>query len=701
MRQLLTPPLTTDSQTREYILDYFHNSYATYEAMFDLFVDDSALYLKSEPTRHSMIFYLAHTAVFFINKLIASKIISERIDSHFEHLFAVGVDEMSWDNIQSDRYASIKIKEVYDYRSRVKDLVSSLIQTLPLPSHIDQSSKWWAILMSIEHERIHIETSSVLHRQMPLKYIRSNTLFEPCSDRDFRDIVNEFVMIDGGSVLLAKHHSSDLYGWDNEYGECEVEVDQFETTKYLITYAEFLEFVKDGGYSNHEYWSSEGREYLLASRAIMPPFVTMANGVYRLRLIDRVVDLPLTWPAEVNYLEAEAYCNYLSQRDDAEYSLPTEAQWHRMLDQSGAVEKDIFDDSRANLNLAHYLSASPVDTFRHGKLYDVVGNVWQWSSTLFDRFDKFEPHYLYDDFSVPTFDQKHNLIKGGSFISSGNEITRYSRYAFRRHFHQHAGFRMIKGGSIKTEQQNSFYESDLSIAQYCEFHYGNSYFGVENFAQKCARLAIDFSSHTPQKSALDIGCAVGRCSFELARVFESVDGLDFSTRFIQIGVKLQSLGELEYALVQEGDIVDKQSIRLDELDLQESADRVKFAQADACNMDSKYNSYDLIIATNLIDRLYQPATFLRDLAGRINPDGILVITSPYSWSEEFTTKVNWLGGYIDEDANSIFTLDSITSLLSVDFDLLHTQDIEFVIQESARKYQHTISQMSVWRKKAV
>jgi len=58
-------------------------------------------------------------------------------------------------------------------------------------------------------------------------------------------------------------------------------------------------------------------------------------------------------------------------------------------------------------------------------------------------FDGFQVHPIYDDFSTPTFDDKHNIFKGGSWISLGNEATVYSRYAFRRHFFQNAGFRTI------------------------------------------------------------------------------------------------------------------------------------------------------------------------------------------------------------------------------------------------------------------
>jgi hypothetical protein len=87
----------------------------------------------------------------------------------------------------------------------------------------------------------------------------------------------------------------------------------------------------------------------------------------------------------------------------------------------------------------------PVDTFRfeHG-FYDVLGNVWQWTETPIDEFEGFRVHPVYDDFSVPTFDTRHNMIKGGSWISTGNEATFHGRYAFRRHFFQNAGFRFVQ-----------------------------------------------------------------------------------------------------------------------------------------------------------------------------------------------------------------------------------------------------------------
>lgn len=56
-----------------------------------------------------------------------------------------------------------------------------------------------------------------------------------------------------------------------------------------------------------------------------------------------------------------------------------------------------------------------------------LGNVWQWNETPMHPLDGFKVHPLYDDFTTPTFDTRHNLILGGSWVSTGNEATTKAR----------------------------------------------------------------------------------------------------------------------------------------------------------------------------------------------------------------------------------------------------------------------------------
>ena len=93
--------------------------------------DDQAYYEKPEPLRHPLIFYLAHTAVFFVNKLRVAKIIEHNVDNNIESMMAIGVDEMSWDDLDDSNYDWPAVEAVYHYRNRVKSLIVDLIDRLP------------------------------------------------------------------------------------------------------------------------------------------------------------------------------------------------------------------------------------------------------------------------------------------------------------------------------------------------------------------------------------------------------------------------------------------------------------------------------------------------------------------------------------------------------------------------------------------
>ncbi|MFM7107441.1 MAG: SAM-dependent methyltransferase, partial [Planctomycetaceae bacterium] len=98
-----------------------------------------------------------------------------------------------------------------------------------------------------------------------------------------------------------------------------------------------------------------------------------------------------------------------------------------------------------------------------------------------------------------------------------------------------------------------------------------------------------------------------------------------------------------------------------------------------------------------IDRLYDPAAFLRDIGHRVLPGGLLVITSPYTWLEEYTPREKWLGGR-REHGEPLSTLAGLSRALAGAFALVHRQDVPFVIRETARKHQHTIADMTVWKR---
>ena len=683
-------------EKREEIRRYFHQTYEIEEALIETLRYYETFYRRADALRHPLIFYFGHTSVFYVNKLIIAKLIDKRVNARFESMFAVGVDEMSWDDIDMSHYDWPEVEEVQAYRNTVRELVDDRIRTMPLTMPIDWENPFWVIMMGIEHARIHLETSSVLIRQLPVDQLRLHPLWEICRT-SHEAPENELVDVAAGKVLLGKKKDHPLYGWDNEFGEHGVEIDAYRASRYLVTNGEFLEFVEDQGYSDERWWDEEGLAWKEYRQAEHPLFWIRENGKFMLRNMLRVVEMPWDWPVETNYLEAKAFCNWKSTRTGKPIRLPTEDEWYLLRDRLVEPDQPYWERAPGNINLEHYASSCPVTEFGFGDFHDVVGNVWQWTETPIAGLHGFEIHPYYDDFSTPTFDTKHNLIKGGSWISTGNEATRDSRYAFRRHFFQHAGFRYIESEKTVTVSFD-VYETDAMICQYCEFHYGEELFGIENYPRRCADLCLDLMKGHPRKRALDLGCAVGRATFELARGFDHVTGLDFSANIIRVGVQMKEKGNVQYTRLEEGELVTFLEKRSSELGLDEERDRVEFFQADACNLKDVYTGYDLVLAANLIDRLYSPRKFLSSIHERINPGGLLVITSPYTWLTEFTERSEWIGGF-RRDGEPYTTLEALQDVLGSHFRRLgEPLDIPFVIRETRRKNQHSVAEMTVWEK---
>ncbi|WP_298450850.1 putative 4-mercaptohistidine N1-methyltransferase [uncultured Marinobacter sp.] len=247
-------------------------------------------------------------------------------------------------------------------------------------------------------------------------------------------------------------------------------------------------------------------------------------------------------------------------------------------------------------------------------------------------------------------------------------------------------------------QQNAYYEDDTTLAQYLEFHFGEQWHGEANFPRGLARVAIEAMDGRTMGKALDIGCACGRTSFELARAFAHVDGIDFSSKFVEQCQVMARDKVVRYARPEEGSLVTYQERTLASLDLEEAAERVAFHQGDACDLKPEFTGYDLVLAGNLIDRLYDPPLFLTRIHERMNDDGLLLIASPYTWLEEHTPKEKWVGGF-QKDGENYGTFDGLRDMLAPHFTLLmESRSLPFVIRETRNKFQHSFSELTIWEK---
>jgi len=237
------------SCTRQQVMDYFQNTWALTDLLFASLKSRDAFY--SPPyhrLRHPLIFYYGHPAVLYINKLRISRLV-EAIRPDFEVLFQTGVDEMSWDDLLSVENSWPEVEQVVEYRRDVYRTVLGLIKHHEglKEGHppITPEHELWALFMGFEHERIHLETSSVLIRELPLEWVQRPAQWVELAARGShgdgkavlgRDFpVNDFVAVAGDSVQLGKPVDWPSFGWDNEYGGRSAKVGSFRVQRCLVS----------------------------------------------------------------------------------------------------------------------------------------------------------------------------------------------------------------------------------------------------------------------------------------------------------------------------------------------------------------------------------------------------------------------------------------------------------------------------------
>jgi len=207
------------------------------------------------------------------------------------------------------------------------------------------------------------------------------------------------------------------------------------------------------------------------------------------------------------------------------------------------------------------------------------------------------------------------------------------------------------------------------------------------YPKRCAELVIKHANQA--RRCLDLGCAVGRSSFDLSARFDEVIGIDFAHALID-GAKAMQQGTISQAPVREEGTTTR-SIPLTLPD-QACRDHIRFEQGDACNLRDNIGTFDAILMANLIDRLPAPRACLDRLPHLLAPGGIAVITSPYTWLEEYTPRDQWLG------TGGSDTFNTLSTILAENFDLVHRDDMPFLIREHRRKFQWSVAEATVWRK---
>jgi putative 4-mercaptohistidine N1-methyltranferase len=243
---------------------------------------------------------------------------------------------------------------------------------------------------------------------------------------------------------------------------------------------------------------------------------------------------------------------------------------------------------------------------------------------------------------------------------------------------------------------SAIYESEKLLGEYLLFHYGSAEEILPSDRKWPAgmREALDFPKRTVAhftqgraKRGLDLGCAVGRSTFEMARFCDEVIGIDFSHAFIRAAEMLRRGETMTYHRVEEASIRTTLAARMPSGCF---ADNIRFQQGDAMNLPVDIGVFDRVHAANLLCRLPEPQLLLERLPALVETGGELVLATPCTWLEEFTPRENQPPGA---------TFDWLKSSLEPAFQLLRSSEEPFLIRETARKFQWTFSQVSVWRRR--
>jgi ergothioneine biosynthesis protein EgtB len=431
-------------------VEWYRRNRARSEAIFDL-IDPSAYYSRPISLRNPIVFYEGHLPAFSVIAFLRRGLGLPPVDARLEQLFERGIDPDSEAAAVPRSGASTvwpSRDEVRAFGRACDEAVLAAMASLP-PGPIALEGLYTAL----EHEAMHQETLLYMWHRLPYDQKRrdlppeggshriSGGTLSPGSDAiSARDSwlppSGGRIAIPAGMATLGADRNSTVFGWDNEFDAHDVHVPAFDVDALPVTNAQYLEFLNDGGYTRRDLWSEEGREWLQADGVTHPAFWLPAPPTsplaprFHWRGMFEALPLPLDWPVYVSHAEAAAYARWKGDR------LMTEPEFHRAAAGSTTGHFDFAGFEPIAVG-SHPPSAAGV--------YDLVGNGWEWTATVFGPFEGFAPMRSYPEYSADFFDGRHFVMKGAS-PATARELVRPSfRNWFRGNYpYVYAKFRTAR-----------------------------------------------------------------------------------------------------------------------------------------------------------------------------------------------------------------------------------------------------------------
>lgn len=439
-------PTTVDRISRTALLTRFDAARALTRRLFDL-VRDDAYYSRPIALRNPVVFYEGHIAAFAVNTLLKKALGQPAIDAELEGIFARGIDP--------EDEAAVGAQAAWPSRARVLAYVEEADRRLRdaiLHADIDRPGdplldRAEAVYAVIEHEEMHQETLHYIWHRLPFEQkhrpagytLEGNGRLPPA----------ELVEIAPGRATLGVGRDDVAFAWDNEVPPVAVDVDRFAIARHDVTNAEFSEFVEAGGYREERFWSPEAWTWRCREGVEHPLFWERDGAAWTWRAMFERVPLPSAWPVYVTHAEADAFARWRGLR------LPTEAEYHRAAfgTPDGGERQFPWGDvppgpAHGNFGNARFdpvsVGSAPAGASAWG-VHDLIGNGWEWTSTVFRPFPGFEARASYPEYSADFFDDKHVVMKGASPATPAASIRRSFRNWFRPHYpYVYATFRCVR-----------------------------------------------------------------------------------------------------------------------------------------------------------------------------------------------------------------------------------------------------------------
>lgn len=207
------------------------------------------------------------------------------------------------------------VAEVYAYRAYVDQAMTAFLNN-PLTDEIRE-----LLLLGFNHEQQHQELLLT-----DIKYILGNNPLFPVyraaegKTAEVERAKSEMLVVNEGIYEIG--HSGTDFCFDNELGRHKVYLQPFTISPELVTNAEYLEFIRDGGYTNFVYWHAEGWDWIRNAYITAPMYWHLIDNVWHNYTLEGLIPLALKAPVtHISYYEAYAFANWRKMR------LPTEFEW--------------------------------------------------------------------------------------------------------------------------------------------------------------------------------------------------------------------------------------------------------------------------------------------------------------------------------------------------------------------------------------